>query len=390
MNILFFTTNSPYQKVSPGGAEISVRLIAEGLAQRGHNIYYLSTHRWYFGTKIINGIQTIHYSPLRIPKLRFLNSLNSWIYPKELERKLWYYCFRHKIELIFTYATYPDTYCAVKVGKKYKIPVVQRIAGRYWSVLLKRKPYYYKRVFDTFQNISCAIFVSHSLQRVNKELLKGFSLRLPCMQAILDIGTNLEEFNNTNSSISKRNGADITITFIGMFKKYSKRQDILIKAMPYILSKYNNIKTVFVGGGSTLRECKALAQDIGVAKHIMFLGKVPHIEIPKILKKTCIVVLATEFEGSPKSIIEAMAAGKPIVASDIPPIKEIIKNGKTGLLAKNTPEDFAEKIVMFLNNEVLRNKLGYNAHKHAEEKFDYKKCIRNYEILLNEVIARNR
>jgi glycosyltransferase EpsD len=227
------------------------------------------------------------------------------------------------------------------------------------------------------------------MQNITEKLLKDFSLPCPRNNVVLDVGTDLQKFNKTdNKIILKENKTKnaFTITFVGEFKEHSKRQDIIIRALPDILLKHRNIKIIFAGNGPTLNECKAMAKSRGVLEHIEFLGFVPHSRIPEILQESDIAVMATEFEGAPKSIIEAMAAGKPVVASDISPIREITKNGETALLAKNTQEDFAKKIALLLADEELRTLIGDNARRYAELNFDSRKCIHNFETLLDEIV----
>ncbi|HOM02486.1 MAG TPA: glycosyltransferase family 4 protein [Acetivibrio sp.] len=154
---------------------------------------------------------------------------------------------------------------------------------------------------------------------------------------------------------------------------YNKGQEVLIKAIPYILKKTSNFKVVIVGDGERLEACKELARDLGVEEFVHFTGF--RRDIPNIQAALDIYTLASvKGEMFPNSILEAMAMGNPWVASKLSGIPEISENGKNGLLVQpNNCEDLADKLSELIINEILRKNMGKNCIKTVYEKYTIKK-----------------
>ncbi len=146
------------------------------------------------------------------------------------------------------------------------------------------------------------------------------------------------------------------ITFIGNLTK-NKGIDTIIQALAK--TKNPNTKLRIIGGGSELNHLKNLANQYGLAPKVEFTGQVSHDHIPEYLKKAKTLVLASYSEGMPNVVLEAMAAGVPVVASNIDGVKELIKDGENGLLF--TPGDhkmLAHKLDVLTGNNNLATKIG--------------------------------
>ncbi len=87
-----------------------------------------------------------------------------------------------------------------------------------------------------------------------------------------------------------------------------------------------------VGDGPLRKVLEKTAQDLGIANRVNFLGTIDADKIPALLEQVDIFVLASHWEGRPNAVIEAMAAGLPVIASDIAGMNELVVDGKTGLL----------------------------------------------------------
>ena len=134
--------------------------------------------------------------------------------------------------------------------------------------------------------------------------------------------------------------------------------DILIKAIAEIKIKFPNTKCLILGSGKDEQELKKLRKTLELEKEVIFAGEIPQLEIPKYLKISDIFVRASRSEGMGNSFIEAMAAGLPIIGTNVGGIPDFLHERETGLFVRvDDHQDLAEKILLLLQDENLRQKL---------------------------------
>jgi len=399
MNILIFSSKSPYSEIEKfsaiGGAEVSLRLIAEKFAERGHNVYFLSKSKRSSKKKRIKNVNTHHYNFIRIPKIHkrllLIKKINEELNLLQIKRKIKKTAIKNDIDIIHCYATYPDAYIAAKVGKELNIPVVQRMAGKYWLYLLEKRSELENKIKYAFNNITYFLPISAYVQDELKKFLISNHIMAEAKITVLEIGTEIEKLtmpSKTPPDISEINNN--TIICVESFKPYAKRQDILIRALS-ILSHHNpDIKAIFIGDGKTKEKMISLSKKLGVEKFVKFVGTLPHNEVLALIKAAKILAHPTEYEGLSKVIVEAMALGKPIIASEVPAITEYIVDKKNGLLAKNIPQDFVDKINLLLKNESLYKRISKESRKYAERYFDSNINILKFENLFLGLIKNKK
>ncbi|MFX0199070.1 MAG: glycosyltransferase [Candidatus Hodarchaeota archaeon] len=143
----------------------------------------------------------------------------------------------------------------------------------------------------------------------------------------------------------------------------------LIKSIPIVKNSIENVRFIIVGEGIMHEELKDLARRINVDKSIIFTGK--RLDIAPILSSFDLFVNPSLSEGSSNAIIEAMAAGLPVVATNVGGNLELIAHGDSGLLVPPKDEhSIAEAIVRLLNDEPLRLNMGAAARSFAEQNHD--------------------
>jgi len=118
--------------------------------------------------------------------------------------------------------------------------------------------------------------------------------------------------------------------------------DMLIKILPRLNKE---IRLIVVGDGLDIQRLKDLAQTIGVEKRVMFIGRIPYNRIGVYLKAADVFALPSSYEGMPHTILEAMIAGIPIVATNIGGIPELIEHGREGLLFESEDSSGLEESV---------------------------------------------
>jgi glycosyltransferase involved in cell wall biosynthesis len=111
-----------------------------------------------------------------------------------------------------------------------------------------------------------------------------------------------------------------------------KGQEMFIRAAAELARQFDDVFYVLVGGGDSQAEYEALARELGLGDRVRFTGW--RRDIARVLPNLDVVVLPTtnDFEGTPLAVIEALAARRPVVATDVGGVAEVIHDGETGLL----------------------------------------------------------
>jgi len=146
---------------------------------------------------------------------------------------------------------------------------------------------------------------------------------------------------------------------------------------------------VIAGEGPDRAILESQAKSLGVADRVILLGH--RSDIPDLLATCDLFVLPSFFEGLPVSVVEAMASGKPVVATAIGGTDEAVENGVTGLLVP--PGDavrLAEAIRAVLADAALAARMGSAGRRRAQEEFSAEMMIRRTEALYDELLAGGR
>ncbi len=156
----------------------------------------------------------------------------------------------------------------------------------------------------------------------------------------------------------------VVVTCVAEFIK-RKNHEFLLEAWKSLREKTKNATLILVGEGELRKklENKVKMQNLN---NVMFLGF--RKDIPRILQATDIAVLPSKQEGLPKAIMEAMASGIPVVATDVRGSRDLVDNGVTGFLVKlGDVKDFANKLLILIENPDLRKQMGNAAREKIKE-----------------------
>jgi glycosyltransferase involved in cell wall biosynthesis len=160
----------------------------------------------------------------------------------------------------------------------------------------------------------------------------------------------------------------------------------LLQAMPEILRAFPEAKLLIAGEGWKRAELEATGRDLGIAPKVRFLGS--RNDIPQLLAAADVFVFPSLFEGMPGALIEAMLAGRPIVASNIPQIQEVVTDCQTALLVPpREPAALSAAIVSLVRDRELRQRLAEAARNSARESYDIRNVTQAMENLYEEVMA---
>ena len=188
-----------------------------------------------------------------------------------------------------------------------------------------------------------------------------------------------------NFKPGKKPNNQFTLLFLGGLKQ-RKNPQFLLK----LLAKLNNrkIKLVFAGTGPLLTELKKLTESLQLENQVQFTGFVREQDKVNIYQSADILLLPSLKEGFGMTITEAAACGIPSIGADHYSISEIIKDGKTGYLAKpNDLKDWSNKLIQLIKEPKLRLQMGKEARKHALKHFTWDKNINKHLKIYESLIS---
>lgn len=165
-----------------------------------------------------------------------------------------------------------------------------------------------------------------------------------------------------------------------------KDQTTLIKALHCL--KRNDIHLDFVGSGPSMESSRYLAQSLGIADNISFLGD--RKDVSNLLAKSQIFVLSTHYEGLPISILEAMRSGLPVVATNVNGIPEEVSHGESGLLVPPSDEQaLASALEMLIDSPELRQLMGNAGRQKFLQEFTVERMITEIESVYKQILEKS-
>lgn len=160
------------------------------------------------------------------------------------------------------------------------------------------------------------------------------------------------------------------IGYFGRLKRY-KSVDHLLEALPAVLRAVPDLKVQIVGEGDDRIRLQALSVRLGLQECVEFTGFVSEERKLELLQQMWCKVTTSKKEGWGLTVIEANACGTPVIASDVPGLRDAVKDNETGLLYRyGQTHDLAEQLTKLLTDEKLRLRLARNAIAWAEN-FDW-------------------
>ena len=230
--------------------------------------------------------------------------------------------------------------------------------------------------------IQTALGLSDSFIAVSQESAK--QLRDITQSQNISVITNAIDtsvFNGNKKSLTDERSDDaVRLLFVGAVGKLKGEKD-LIKALALLRDNKPNLKISFLGYGA--ENLKDYCERFEVGDLVEYLGAVPMNERIEFFRRSDIFVLPTYAEAMPMSVIEAMAAGLPVISTRVGGIPELIEDGVDGILfAPGDVGALAEKISFLLNNKDTRIKIGKKAKQKAREQMDFRVYVNKLRTLL--------
>lgn len=191
--------------------------------------------------------------------------------------------------------------------------------------------------------------------------------------------------------------SDTKIIFTAGRLVYKKGFEYLIKALPHVIGYSDKIRVVIAGEGDLRNELEQLSRALKVKQYVILPGSLPHHIIPKFYSASDVIVVPSvrdewgNIDGLPNVLMEALASGKPIIASEVAGIPQVIHHEENGLLVEEkNSQQIAEAIIRVLKSKKLSQQLSQKAREKCCLSFDWKLIAKRFIQGYNEALKNKQ
>ncbi len=382
---------SSYPRWAGDGAGIYVMSLAQTLVELGHDIYVIAP--WDPAVKPMDtkGVHLIRFKYAPARNLHILGhgrSLKADVRLKSIAPFL-VPCYagamisnavrlyrREHYELIHAHWSVPGGFLGGLVSKYLKLPLVVSMHGSDVFVTEHNK-IYARAARIGFRQAYCVTAVSQHL--LDRSVSAGLD---PRKGHVVPCGVDAARFAQGEGQ-RMRSRLDIAadVPVIGAIGRlvFKKGFSYLIDAMPQILQSFPTAKCIIAGEGDLKLELIEKAKALGIADAVQVIGHIDWQDTPnfyamcEVLALPSVVDAYGNVDGQPNVLLEAMAAGRAVVASNIPGIDSLVQDGANGrLVPPKSAEDISRVVVDLLGNPAKRISLGKTARELVVTQFQWR------------------
>lgn len=379
MNILFLTNKSSYQDGVFGGAESSIRLLAQHLIRTGHSVEYVTKDRSgrlrpKLKSHNVEGLNLhVFHTTYGYRRNQFIRKFNDHF----LEQHVLSLVERKDIHIAYCFYEIENVLLLLRISEELGYPkVVMRMAGIQWYDMCQRNSYLIAIYNDIFSRINAVNFISSGLQEMVDDRMLELHMDAKFKYSfVADIGSSitpgrLEPYESLEPEPFK-------LIMATRFSNYQTRQDILVRAIS-LLHDDINIQLKFIGSGGNLTKIKKLVDELGINNNVEFVPFLQQDELWCELARTHLLCHACDYEGLGKIIIESMAIGLPVLVSDVLPLNTFIRDADNGFLVDNVPEKWAARILKLAADRRIRAAVSTNSIEWIKSNYDPAQNVYEY------------
>ena len=275
------------------------------------------------------------------------------------------------------------TYAALWLRSKLNTPVVIRTAHN----IVEWEPGFVGKAKETISDIIYPKFLDAEVgvsTAVTEKLTKRYSIRGKKLQPVLVYnGINLP----STKPISMEPEIEKNYFTIGSVGRLTEQKGYthLLAAIPQVMQRHPEVTLVLLGDGELRSELEEQVRQLGLENHVKIVGQVNN--VLEQLEGFDLFVSSSLWEGLPTVIMEAMAVGVPVIATDIPGSREMISHKKNGwLVAPADPSSLANAISELIENPKLRQQLS-QAGKQSVKQYSIQEIAKSYKNLYDSLLA---
>lgn len=277
-----------------------------------------------------------------------------------------------------------------EIFKKYDLVHVHLFPSIYWASFaamgLKVKLVYTEHSTSNsrrnkwyFRLIECFVYKRYnriiSISQETQDALTSWLKQDDERFVVINNGVNIRKFASTKMQVVER-----SLIMVSRFVS-SKDQETVIRAMKHI---EDDAILYFVGDGETRTHCENTAKELGVFGRVFFLGS--RSDVAELISSSYIGIQSSNWEGFGLTAVELMAAGKPVIASNVDGLKQVV-DGAGLIFEKGNDDDLAHKISLLLNDKCYYETISRQCRERASL-YDITLMADDYKKLYREIMGK--
>lgn len=357
------------------GAENVVAALARDLEQRGHTVHIGVFENAHVAPNHVaaefesRGLQVV-----RIPCRRRCDAAAVRTIRETIRRQ--------GIDLLHSHGYKADIY-AYLANRRTGVPMLA--TSHLWTRQTAAVRFYEFLDARVLRNFHGVVAVS---DRIASELCRAGVA--PSKIKIIDNGIDLAPFLSAAPRLASElnKGDQLLIGTVGRLVA-QKGMTFFLAAAQQLLKEFPNLLFAIVGDGPERARLTHMAQELGIEKKVTFTGA--RNDMPGVYASLDVFVLASVGEGLPMALLEAMASGAPVVATEVGAVPKVVLPGKTGMLVHpGDADELVKAIACLVRDPVLRDRLAQNARQQIREQFSSQVMTANYCRVYEELIEKER
>ena len=223
---------------------------------------------------------------------------------------------------------------------------------------------------------------------VRNELLE-LGIGVTAQYAVVPLGLELDRFVNAERSrgqLRAELGIPADVPLVGIVARLVpiKAHEVFLRAAAILAAREAGARFLIVGDGERRAELEALSTNLGLDRSVEFLGW--RSDLDRVYADLDLVVLCSRNEGLPVALIEAQAAGRPVVATGVGGVPDLVVSGDTGLLVPpDDPDALARAIQSLLDDVEMRDRLGRAGRRRVVPAYNAERLLEDIDLLYREL-----
>ncbi len=382
-----------------GGGETYTLNIARGLKELGCDVQFIVTRPW-FG-KVRYPIQEFDTEYVASPYLRDISHLlfaignNSELIPHKSVRFYFYKIIHYIGSLIYRFddsksqrdifshlskrvnntdliQVFGHSGLACRIKKELNKPVVIRFPGPPG-----------KNRNEQILACDAVIANGHAFKDI-KENITGKVVNIPT-------GIDSGKFKPVNTDVRNNYGIEDDeklVLFTGRFIHF-KNLPFLVKGMAEVIKQNDKVKLMLVGEGPFFGQIKKMVSVLKIENKVVFTGKIPNDVLPRYYSAADLYLITSNYDNFPNAVIEAMACGLPVVATNVGGIPDLVENGVNGFcIENNNIAELKETVLKMLKDDKLSDEIGNNNRETVGKRFNWLKSAGQFLEVYEDVLAK--
>ena len=358
-----------------GGSGILATRLGVELSERGHEVHFITYERPVAIQGMCHENVSIHLVYVaEYPLFKYLPytiSLGSMIFRVSEQFSL---------DLVHVHYAIPHSTAAMLARMMVGVPYIVTLHGSDVTILGGDPSFLPVNTFS-IENADGITAVARYLAEAAHDRL-GIKQDISIVPNFVDS----DAFNPApHEAVEKLGDRQIVIAHISNFRPVKRVQD-LVAAMEIVVKEAEDAQLILVGDGPERQRVELMVDKLGLRRNVLLTGY--RRDVVDFLRCSDTLVLCSEIESAPLTLLEGMSSGLPVIATGVGGIPEIVADGRNGFLVPpKSPGALAEKILELASDRELRLRMGEEARRTVLERFTADKIVPKYEEVYRSVVS---